>query len=114
MTRNCEACGQTTNRDGGDGLCRQCANEGQQPGQRVRGITLNGLLDMLTDEDDRAYARQRAPRHEVLYAVVQTQPKKQARRLVMFTHVENLARRCERNWRAYTSAYTFAIYQVAV
>ena len=111
MTRKCEACGQTTGRDG---LCRQCANEGRQAGQRVRGITLDELVAMLTDEDDRAYARQRAPRYEVLYAVVQTQPKKRTTRLVMLTHVEDLARRCERNWRAYTSAYTFALYQIAV
>jgi len=36
MTRKCEACGQTTSREGGDGLCRQCANEGveNRPGLR--------------------------------------------------------------------------------
>lgn len=28
MTRKCEVCGQTTSRESGDGLCRQCANEG--------------------------------------------------------------------------------------
>ena len=36
MTRKCEVCGQTTSREGGDGLCRQCANEGveNRPGLR--------------------------------------------------------------------------------
>jgi len=36
MTRKCEACGQTTSREGGDGLCRQCANEGVENRRGLR------------------------------------------------------------------------------
>jgi len=82
MTRKCEVCGQTTSRESGDGLCRQCANEGveNRPGlrdelERIKahvdnqyrmiedairatddGVDADELLENIADDAERAKA----------------------------------------------------------